>query len=175
MLSLSSMHKLRKYFFTMKCTILHKLNVFICKNYNGIFPIPSNVFYSSFQVVFTSDVKPFVQLKSASNLADKTYGIEFLTQKIQDSFLKLLELSCKMCKNKHFRSFEMLNDHMKKAHDLFYCDLCVENLKVIMCHVQSLLQIVREFVTLSKDCVKDELRVFSFKLFPVDEKPQSIR
>lgn len=43
----------------------------------------------------------------------------------------LLAYVCVKCaKEPVLNSFEALNEHMRKLHDLFCCDLCADNLKV---------------------------------------------
>lgn len=53
---------------------------------------------------------------------------------IQASYNELLEHNCFKCKKENkvanFRTFALLKDHMRREHELHYCDLCVENLKV---------------------------------------------
>lgn len=87
--------------------------------------------FSLFQVVFTNIVKPFSQIVISSLLQDVKFKIYFQSKIIQDAFYKLLEHSCSICPNSpSFKTFQTLHDHMKKQHDLHYCDLCVEHLKV---------------------------------------------
>lgn len=49
--------------------------------------------------------------------------------------MKLLEHRCFMCERAQvkpwaFESFQQLKDHMRREHELFYCDLCCEHLKI---------------------------------------------
>ena len=41
-----------------------------------------------------------------------------------------MEYKCIKCSEPAFRTFKQLRDHMIKAHDLHYCDICVDNLKL---------------------------------------------
>lgn len=34
------------------------------------------------------------------------------------------------CDQKNFPKFELLREHVRKKHELFYCDICTEHLKV---------------------------------------------
>lgn len=78
-----------------------------------------------------SSVRPFSDLQHYTLLQDKKYKICFENGKIQDAFYKLLEHNCSVCPNSpSFRSFHALYDHMRREHELYYCDLCVEHLKV---------------------------------------------
>lgn len=93
-----------------------------------------------FQVIFTREVKPYSALKvklERTNLQDRRFGIHFATQGIQKAYNRLLEHSCPICDGKEssekrwpFRTFQQLKDHMRKEHELFYCDLCSDNLKI---------------------------------------------
>lgn len=83
------------------------------------------------QVVFTHTIRPFSEIQSCSPLEDKKFKICFQNKNIQDAFYKLLEHSCGVCPDSpSFKTFQNLHDHVKKEHNLYYCDLCVEHLKV---------------------------------------------
>jgi hypothetical protein len=85
------------------------------------------------QVVFTKEVQPFRTIKDYTYLMDKKFKICFDSADIQAAYLKLLEHVCTICPGcPAFRTFANLKDHMRKEHELHYCDLCVENLKVIV-------------------------------------------
>ncbi|EZA60148.1 hypothetical protein DMN91_009606 [Ooceraea biroi] len=82
------------------------------------------------KVVFTREVKPFHSL-ARTNLLDTRYDIYFVSLDIQEKFTELLANTCSICKEKMvFSSFNSLKDHMRHRHELHYCDLCVENLKI---------------------------------------------
>ncbi|CAK9828233.1 E3 ubiquitin-protein ligase ZNF598 [Anthophora retusa] len=82
------------------------------------------------KVVFTKNIKPFRQLHKG-NLLDTRYNIYFDTSDIQSKFYDLLASCCNICKEKPiFNNFNSLKDHMRHHHELHYCDLCVENLKI---------------------------------------------
>lgn len=50
---------------------------------------------------------------------------------VLSKFEKLLEHRCSKCKNRPpDKNFKALQDHLRKDHSLYYCDLCVEHLKV---------------------------------------------
>lgn len=85
-----------------------------------------------FQVYFTKTVKPFKKLISSNILSDKKYKIEFENESVMNAYLKLLEHTCPKCPEKTFDAFYQLQDHVRRVHQLNYCDLCVENLKVII-------------------------------------------
>ncbi|OAD62261.1 hypothetical protein WN48_06999 [Eufriesea mexicana] len=82
------------------------------------------------KVVFTKLIKPFRQLHKG-DLLDTRYNIYFDTPDIQNKFYDLLANVCYICKEKSvFNNFNSLKDHMRYQHELHYCDLCVENLKI---------------------------------------------
>lgn len=82
------------------------------------------------KVVFTREIKPFHNL-TTTNLLDTRYDIYFTSLDIQEKFTELLANTCSICKEKLvFSSFNSLKDHMRQRHELHYCDLCVENLKI---------------------------------------------
>lgn len=54
----------------------------------------------------------------------------------QSLFEKLLQHECHLCNgSKTYQTFQLLKDHMRKKHELFYCDLCVDNLKVFVKYI----------------------------------------
>lgn len=89
------------------------------------------------KVVLTKKVEPFSILFprfERSNLQDRKFGIIFCTLEIQKAYFKLLEHRCHICEgtehNWPFRTFHQLKDHMRREHELFYCDICSEHLKI---------------------------------------------
>ncbi|KAG8224850.1 hypothetical protein J437_LFUL005453 [Ladona fulva] len=82
-------------------------------------------------VIFTEKVRPFRSIKGLSYLVDKKYKICFENTDIQRAFNVLLLHVCNQCHGKpSFRTFQNLSDHMRREHELFYCELCVDNLKI---------------------------------------------
>uniref|UniRef100_A0A0C9RXQ2 RING-type E3 ubiquitin transferase n=1 Tax=Fopius arisanus TaxID=64838 RepID=A0A0C9RXQ2_9HYME len=85
------------------------------------------------KVVFTTVIKPFRHIRRG-NLLDTRYNIYFESPDILEKFTELLAHSCNLCDERQvFSSFNSLKDHMRKKHELHYCDLCVENLKIFSC------------------------------------------
>ncbi|XP_066259640.1 E3 ubiquitin-protein ligase ZNF598 [Euwallacea similis] len=90
------------------------------------------------KVVFTKKLELFSTLFSQferSNLQNRKFGIIFCTLDIQKAYFKLLEHQCWQCHGNEkkpwwFDSFQQLKDHMRREHELFYCDLCCDNLKI---------------------------------------------
>lgn len=83
------------------------------------------------KVIFTKNVQPFKSIANNTYLMDKKFKICFDNAEIQAAYDKLLEHVCKICPGRPaFRTFNNLKDHMRKEHELYYCDLCVDNLKI---------------------------------------------
>nr|CAD7401893.1 unnamed protein product [Timema poppensis] len=83
------------------------------------------------KVIFTKEVRPFRDLNNYTYLMDKKFKICFESAAIQTAYNKLLEHICLLCASRPaFRTFQNLKDHMKKEHELQYCNLCVDNLKI---------------------------------------------
>lgn len=82
------------------------------------------------KVAFVKEIKPFGRIHKG-NLHDSQYGIYFDDSDSQEKFHTLLAHGCKLCSDRQiFSNFNSLKDHMRRKHELHYCDLCVENLKV---------------------------------------------
>ncbi|XP_069125054.1 E3 ubiquitin-protein ligase ZNF598-like [Argopecten irradians] len=62
-------------------------------------------------------------------IPNRRLKIFFEDDSIKKKVDKLLEPSCSKCKQT-FRFFRDLQTHMRKEHTLFYCDLCIDHLKI---------------------------------------------
>ena len=63
--------------------------------------------------------------------ADRRQDLFFQSRDLHSDFLDLLGYWCPICLDlPAFRSFRKLREHVNKTHDLHYCDICVENLKL---------------------------------------------
>lgn len=84
--------------------------------------------------MFTDSIQPYKELRNkvfSDNLFERQFKIGFCSEEIKRAYEKLLENQCKLCVDlPPFRSFNALNDHMRKVHERFYCELCVTHLKV---------------------------------------------
>lgn len=87
------------------------------------------------QVVFTSrrnlkfaDIE-WSKLKPIRN----EYLIYFDSDESEALFNALLLHSCKLCKTPEtmFATLKDLDSHLRKKHELFLCDLCVEHLRIL--------------------------------------------
>nr|SVE90981.1 EOG090X01BP [Daphnia sinensis] len=83
------------------------------------------------KVAFVKEAKPFQLLMLNLYPVDKVTRIHFENLLLRETFEKLLVHVCYTCPTKPtFPNFQMLKDHLRKEHELFFCDLCVENLKI---------------------------------------------
>ncbi|CAH1986358.1 unnamed protein product [Acanthoscelides obtectus] len=90
------------------------------------------------KVIFTKKVEQFASLfprLEKSSLQDRKFGLYFRTSEAQRAYYKLLEHRCHICdkyddRKWPFKTYQQLKDHMRREHELFYCDICVENLKI---------------------------------------------
>nr|XP_022914031.1 E3 ubiquitin-protein ligase ZNF598 [Onthophagus taurus]XP_022914032.1 E3 ubiquitin-protein ligase ZNF598 [Onthophagus taurus] len=96
------------------------------------------------KVIFTETKAGFVVLMEKINaksivLQEKSIGVIFDSIFIQKCYQKLLEHRCPICSSRsnqqhydnfRFRTFNDLKEHVRREHELFYCDLCVANLNI---------------------------------------------
>ncbi|KAK3909837.1 E3 ubiquitin-protein ligase ZNF598 [Frankliniella fusca] len=83
------------------------------------------------KVIFSKNVRPYKEVATKSYPSDKEFKILFDGGPAKSAFEKLLQHECSICgSSKTFNTFQLLKDHMRKSHELFYCDLCVDNLKI---------------------------------------------
>ncbi|XP_076043290.1 E3 ubiquitin-protein ligase ZNF598 [Oratosquilla oratoria] len=83
------------------------------------------------KVVFLHTVLPFANIKTRTMLYDSRYAIFFENESVMKAYDALLEHSCFQCKDPlMFKNFTQLKDHMRKHHERYYCELCVEHLKI---------------------------------------------
>lgn len=83
-------------------------------------------------MIFTKTVAPFATLDRdlRSGLYEKKYRIAFADLDIQKAFYRLLENRCSECNHTPFIEFNKLKDHVRKVHELFFCEICTDNLKI---------------------------------------------
>lgn len=76
-------------------------------------------------------VRPYTSFKNVQQWhCDKKTGIFFQNQSLQDAYHSLMDNKCIKCSVSPFRTFRQLREHMNKAHNLLYCDICIDNLKL---------------------------------------------
>ncbi|EDW02249.1 E3 ubiquitin-protein ligase ZNF598 [Drosophila grimshawi] len=84
------------------------------------------------KVLFTLEKLPYRELE-ANNRCDfysKKYRIGFCSAEIQQKFYELLNHPCPICDAPPYRTFDALRDHVRREHHMYFCDLCVETLKI---------------------------------------------
>lgn len=65
-------------------------------------------------------------------MTDRKYGLTFQTSELRDQYISVRSHRCTKCPNDSgtFGNFDELGDHARKAHGLYYCDICIDNLKL---------------------------------------------
>ncbi|XP_078610584.1 E3 ubiquitin-protein ligase ZNF598-like [Branchiostoma floridae x Branchiostoma japonicum] len=83
------------------------------------------------KVVFTTRRQTFSSISTEHLRLERKHGIYFAENVTQKRYRELLEHKCTDCPEKPtFRTFPQLSKHMRKEHELFYCDLCTEHLQI---------------------------------------------
>lgn len=76
-------------------------------------------------------VKPYTSFTNVQQWrCDRKNGVFFLNRTLQHAYYSLMDNKCVKCSEPSFRTFKQLRDHMHKAHNLHYCDICTANLKL---------------------------------------------
>lgn len=82
------------------------------------------------KVVFTRTIQPYRHLRK-TDLYNPQYRVYFDDLEIKNLFDELLSHWCKLCPDAlPYETFYKLKDHMRREHELHFCDLCVKDLKV---------------------------------------------
>jgi len=82
-------------------------------------------------VLFLRRRQKFETVDTSEFCVNRQYRIFSEDADIDSQYRRLLENRCKLCLSiEPFQTFQSLRDHMQREHTLFYCDLCVNNLKV---------------------------------------------
>ena len=79
-------------------------------------------------VIFTMAKLKFEDIKDNIYPMDRKYKICFETEEIQNSYMKLLSHESPVSPGVSFKTFAQLDKHLRREHELYYCDLCVTNL-----------------------------------------------
>jgi len=83
------------------------------------------------QVLFLRRRQKFETVDTSEFHVNRQYRIFSENANIDLQYRRLLEHRCKLCLSiEPFETFQKLREHMQREHTLFYCDLCVNNLKV---------------------------------------------
>ena len=79
-------------------------------------------------VIFTMAKLKFEDIKDNIYPMDRKYKICFETEEIQNSYMKLLSHQSPVSSEVSFKTFQQLDKHLRREHELYYCELCVANL-----------------------------------------------
>ncbi|XP_038675176.1 E3 ubiquitin-protein ligase ZNF598 [Scyliorhinus canicula] len=83
------------------------------------------------QVVFMKKVAPFSTIATPQFHHEKKFDIYIADGRIHAQFRKLLQHDCPVCaESRPFNTFEDLEHHMRKQHEMFSCKLCVRHLQI---------------------------------------------
>ena len=106
-----------------------------------------------FQVAFVYGRKSFKDISLRECIPNRKYKIFFQSEDVEDLFLDLLEFKCRICHDrKADKTFNQLQTHMRREHQLFACELCVTSLKVsLLMYTLYLIQMVLNAVLAFKD------------------------
>lgn len=89
--------------------------------------------FNVFQVFFLKSREKYGEMPMRKFIQNRKLKILFENDAIRVLFEKLTEHRCKKCPDRiPERNFKALRDHVRRAHTLFYCDLCLV-LKVNQC------------------------------------------
>jgi len=83
------------------------------------------------KVIYTLAELKFEDIKDNIYPMDRKFKICFETEEIQNQYTDMLNHRCPVCTDKvTFKTFRQLDQHIRREHELYYCDLCVTNLRV---------------------------------------------
>jgi len=83
------------------------------------------------KVVFTQSRAVFSELENQVLLVDRKYRICFETEELQREYQDLLSHHCPLCPQAGtFQTFAQLERHVRRIHQLHYCQLCLPNTKL---------------------------------------------
>ena len=79
--------------------------------------------------------RQFAEVENNPYRLDRKFRVCFESDEVERAFTRLQEHACPVCledDDKHvaFRTFKQLDTHVRREHERFFCDLCVEHLKV---------------------------------------------
>lgn len=75
----------------------------------------------------------FKDINLRNCIPNRKFKIFFEDEKVEGKYLELLEIRCKICRKRDpDKTFNQLQTHMRREHELFACDLCVTHLKVCL-------------------------------------------
>ncbi|XP_071963997.1 E3 ubiquitin-protein ligase ZNF598-like [Antedon mediterranea] len=82
-------------------------------------------------VIFMKKVHPYASIISHKFLYNKKAGIRFSASWMKDQFEDYISHKCLICqKDNKFKTIKLLEEHMRRNHELHFCNLCLEHVKV---------------------------------------------
>lgn len=81
------------------------------------------------KVIHAKSRHRFDDVKANPYKMDRKAKICFEDDQVGQNFDRLLSHVCPKCDSSH-RTFEQLGKHVRKDHELFFCDICAKNIKV---------------------------------------------
>ena len=85
------------------------------------------------KVILTHSRCNYAEFGDKVMLMERRNQICFEDEKIKKAYEELLQYVCPVCQKDQpviFRTFKQLDQHVRREHELFYCDLCSDHLKV---------------------------------------------
>ncbi|KAK7113655.1 E3 ubiquitin-protein ligase ZNF598-like [Littorina saxatilis] len=83
------------------------------------------------QIVFLTKKRKYDEVNRRDCIPNRKYKILMEDESVEDAYEALLEHRCRICdKGPLFESFGVLQNHMRRVHTLFACDLCINHLKI---------------------------------------------
>ncbi|XP_067858933.1 E3 ubiquitin-protein ligase ZNF598 isoform X2 [Heptranchias perlo] len=83
------------------------------------------------KVVFVKKIAPFSTVATHQFHHEKKFDIYIADGRIHAQFRKLLQHDCPVCvESRPFNTFEDLEHHMRKQHEMFSCKLCASHLQI---------------------------------------------
>lgn len=128
------------------CTVCHEgIEVFavgccdhvICYKCSCRMRVLCNQFYCPIcradlpQVYLVNKNLKYTDIPRHGYIPNRKYKIFFQDNKVKGLFDELLENRCRICTNaRSEKTFKDLQSHLRKEHTLFYCNLCIDHLKL---------------------------------------------
>ena len=89
--------------------------------------------YLLIQVVVVEKRLPFDSI-SYKSIEEDRYGFIFTKHSFKKAFDSLKSLYCSKCSDHpYFSNLKSLQDHLRKEHDLYFCELCLSHLNLFPC------------------------------------------
>ena len=87
------------------------------------------------KVIFSKKIRNFQDVTDQVLLQDKRHQICFEHHEVKKAYEELLSNNCPLCppeKNVTFKAFKLLDTHLRREHERFFCELCTQHVKVLI-------------------------------------------